>query len=294
MLVKDLDVLFKYSISISCDKKRATLQKIAFKYVGLPETTVFQALTPTTIITNTYQDTILLTQFLNYIQPIHPTIVNNIITGKVDNKVCLSMSAKLAVFKAKLLNWPYILIFEDDAWPNKFVVDQLINGIIQLNNIYIKHPEVEVFIIGYNKLLVKHCKRINYPIFFYVPRQDNYIYKTQFYGSHAYFIPNTAFDKFLGLQYNHCDLMLAQLANKAFAISAYNFFIQAIFAGWRETKNINSNISNKAYIYKDIYVPSIYKLPVENIYQSAMLSFEDLNIPNTYDEYISNINNIHK
>jgi len=105
------------------------------------------------------------------------------------------LSHLLCVYYAKLNNWPYVLIFEDDACPSKNAKDKLLN-VINYFNLY---NLTNIIMLGYNIINKKiyydiinsneDFVKINMPMF----NKNN----IDFNGMQSYIVPCCLFDKIL-------------------------------------------------------------------------------------------------
>ena len=133
------------------------------------------------------------------------TIINNIKNPKLHihcndyeyilKTIACILSHLLCVYYAKLNNWPYVLIFEDDACPSKNAKDKLLN-VINYFNLY---NLTNIIMLGYNIINKKiyydiinsneDFVKINMPMF----NKNN----IDFNGMQSYIVPCCLFDKIL-------------------------------------------------------------------------------------------------
>jgi len=142
-----IDELFKHSYVLSCNKARLNLLYKNFERYKLPKPELF------------------------------PAIVNKELGGKK----CTSLSMAAIVKKAKADNWPFVLIFEDDAYPCRDVYNRLS---------IIDYPDnADIVLLGYHYTSINTKKSLW--------TQVNS--KDMCYGSHAYIVMRSAFDKVIGI-----------------------------------------------------------------------------------------------
>lgn len=266
-----IESLFKYSLSISCDKKKRALQDIAFKHQHIPLPTTFNAITPENL-NNTALQSDLMKQFLSFkdeTDNYKDTIVEN------NRKLWpyLALSTQMAIFYAKSKNWPYVLIFEDDAWPNKNIKTELQNYVNELNSLFTIHENIDVVVLGFNKEYNANAPKKKYKFFNFF--EDN----ATIIGSQSYIVPSSSYDKLLKTHIIPSDYLINTCRTKAI-VNSFNsmWFCQFQHDGWRQTKSISAASNyKKCYIYWRKYS----EIPFEK----NMLPFEELNLPKSYDEY---------
>ena len=135
------------------------------------------------------------------------------------------LSHKNAILKAKKLKWPYVCIFEDDAYPINGVMDKLNDRLKEL-------PEnCKVFALGHIML-------------WDIRGEDGNFYRSfKSYGAHSYVVFRDAYDKFIemldkapegdGAFYSRMDDILPK---DSFYIPKENLFIQ-----YTKSKGMNNN-----------------------------------------------------
>jgi hypothetical protein len=135
------------------------------------------------------------------------------------------LSHKNAILKAKKLKWPYVCIFEDDAYP--------CNGVMKEIDKYLKKlpSKCKVFVLGSIML-------------WGVEHEDKNFYRSfNNYGSHAYVVFKDAYDRFIemldkapegdGAFYSRMDDILPK---DSFYIPKDNLFIQ-----YTKSNGMNNN-----------------------------------------------------
>ena len=135
------------------------------------------------------------------------------------------LSHKKAILTAKKLKWPYVCIFEDDAYPTRDVMDKLNDRLKEL-------PETcKVFVLGHIML-------------WDIRGEDGNFYRSfKSYGGHAYVVFKDAYDKFIkmldkapegdGAFYLRMDSILPK---DFFYIPKENLFIQ-----YTKSNGMNNN-----------------------------------------------------
>lgn len=177
------------------------------------------------------------------------------------------LSHKNAILKAKKLKWPYVCIFEDDAYPINNVMDKLNDRLKEL-------PETcKVFVLGHIML-------------WDIRGEDGNFYRSfKSYGGHAYVVFKDAYDKFIemldkapegdGAFYSRMDDILPK---DSFYIPKDNLFIQY-------TKSNGMN-NNGGYVFIDsrrlitangmMYVPYDKTISVEQAIRLGFPMVEDI------------------
>ena len=142
------------------------------------------------------------------------------------------LSHKNAILTAKKKNWPYVLVFEDDAYPINGIVDEMQNCLDEL-------PD--------------DCQVLSFGTIFLWDVQGecgNFWRSYKSYGSQAYVVFKSAYDKYIqmldeapegdGAFYSRKDYILQK---DAFFIPKKNLFIQ-----YSESNGVNNN---SGYVYLD-------------------------------------------
>lgn len=168
-----IDELFKYSIVISRQQRRLDLLKMSFTVAGLPLPAV-------------------------HMEPMR--------TCHNGTESCKMTHCKAVKYAAEC-NWPYVLIFEDDAWPRSDAKQQLATA---LN--YIDFSIIPLFSLGYtsvkfsnNELICRMFKEVN-----------------QIVGFHSYVVTNKCFGQFAkGFDGKHIDIIVSRNAKMIFGSPMY-------------------------------------------------------------------------
>ena len=145
-----------------------------------------------------------------------------------------------AILKAKKLNWPYVCIFEDDAYPVNHVMGKLDLLLEELPD------DCNVFVLG--QIMLWDIRG----------ESGNFYSSFKSYGGHSYVVFKEAYDKFIGMLdkapegdgafYSRMDDILPK---DSFYIPKENLFIQY-------TK-LNGMNNNSGYVLLDFN-----KLPIVN------------------------------
>ena len=117
-----LEEFSKYSLVINCDDERLNIMKRAFEKAGLPMPTK--------------------------VPGIVAKALNNKTRGFRDSKNAesIAMSHLQCINMADALGWPFVVIFEDDAWPGKDAKECLEKFLSEIPD------DALVFHLGYGKL----------------------------------------------------------------------------------------------------------------------------------------------
>jgi GR25 family glycosyltransferase involved in LPS biosynthesis len=150
----NIEELFKHSIVISRMPYRLEWMKKSFTVAGLPM----------------------------------PAIHLNALTGKGQYKKTLAckMSHGKAVKYAKDHDWPYVLVFEDDAWPRHNAKEKLEELLKTL-----PHDDIKIAAIGFSD--VKENKEK------YGPYNNDWRIMSDLIGAQSYIVFKSAYDAFLNI-----------------------------------------------------------------------------------------------
>lgn len=152
----DIDDLLKHSVAISIDYKKYQVFKEIFKQTGF--TTIPRYFQGSTLSEKT--------------GPENCTIAHN-----------------LVIKYAKEYNWPYVLVFEDDAYP---IIDCVKKLSTYLN---IVPDDANMILLGWSRHTAINKKEKFYQSFKF---PYNALGKNvKFWGSHAYILFNSSFDRYL-------------------------------------------------------------------------------------------------
>lgn len=180
-----LKELFNHSLVITCNKRRKILLNATFHMMGLPRPMAFSAVTPS--VFNGEALNYPNGELLNAMQEEYgfdiTTLWNDI--GRKVVKKCCTMSHLLATYYAKVNNWPFVLIFEDDAWPSSNVKDDCIAIMDEVQRLQDSGNVLNFLRIGYNapeRYLSSKVALVRY-----VPGA----------GAHAYIVFNKFYDKYI-------------------------------------------------------------------------------------------------
>ena len=189
MDIENIDELFKHSFVISCNDRRLAYFNIVMKLLGFPHVKHFQAFTPA--IYDSYvkndssqlnkQERNTLNLFKDFIceyliknelwikSNFEKKYFDNVCKLKYNNnnnyKISYScMSHLLCIYYAKLNNWSYILIFEDDTFPKKNAYKHVEDAIKYIHKQQALHNEdVNFYLMATTKLIPKTIEKcINY------------------------------------------------------------------------------------------------------------------------------------
>ena len=180
-----LKELFNHSLVITCNRRRKILLNATFHMVGLPRPMAFSAVTPSVFnggVLN-YPNG----ELLNAMQEEYgfntTTLWNDI--GRKAVKKCCTMSHLLATYYAKVNNWPFVLIFEDDAWPNNDIAEDCKFVMDEIHRMQESNEKLNFLRLGYNGPDTNkdfQTRIVNYE---------------DFRGSHAYIVFNGFYDEYI-------------------------------------------------------------------------------------------------
>ena len=116
----------------------------------------------------------------------HPTHIHGCVDKKLTPPMRCSMSHRMCVEYAKEHDWPYVLIFEDDAYPCDNILDILPQ--------YLKHipKNTRLCLLGYTYF--KHAQDFSHVF--------NTVQSKAIAGSHAYIIFKSTYDDYITYMQN--------------------------------------------------------------------------------------------
>lgn len=144
----------------------------------------------------------------------HPTHIEGCVDEKLTPPMRCSMSHRMCVEYAKQHDWPYILIFEDDAYP----CDNILNILPQ----YLKRipNDTKICILGFT--FVRQAQDFSHVF--------NKVQSKTIAGSHAYIIFKSAYDDYITYMQNLKHLadwgMWQNVGKKQSYVINYPLFIQ--------------------------------------------------------------------
>ena len=132
-----------------------------------------------------------------------------------------------------------------------------------------------LYMVGYNKSYDTYWRLAEklYSGFNYFTNNARFI------GSQSYIVPARSYDFVLNIDLVPSDWMLGKIPTKAISRDDSIWFIQSQHEGWRETRSISA-ASGHAHSY--IWWRKYHETP----FDKNVISFDELGIPATYDEYI--------
>lgn len=216
MIIKDINELFKYSLVISCNERRLAYFNIQLKLHGLPNVKIFQAFTPKIYEAWKKKDSNQLNEtekecYSLFDQFVTEYSLNNKywMVSQFEKEVFDSlpilkysgfhnyiisyarMSHVLAVYYAKIHNYPYVQIFEDDAIPKDncaYLLEEAICLIKKYQNEY--NDAIFLYATGVCHLIPsKLCQFYNNKLAFI----DIYSY----YGANSYIVDENLYEKYI-------------------------------------------------------------------------------------------------
>lgn len=104
---------------------------------------------------------------------------------------CLKITRLMAVYYAKLNNWPYMLLFEDDAVPTANARSQIETVIDNMKRYQTEHKEeIDIFLLGVQSLIPDHLE-------FFYDRTVTKCNPNYYVGNNAFLISKNAYEKFI-------------------------------------------------------------------------------------------------